>query len=156
MIRLALAPAVGEFFSCVQTPLRATICRFYLQLVLLDVIQASDILNEWLALITTKMEFAALRRGRRFRFGEIQFKINGDNVIMMDSFQLVTRGLAQRLGLDASKITLEDELLTLGIDSLDAAELLMELEDKLGVEIEQARKLKTVGDIVAAIDEATD
>lgn len=75
---------------------------------------------------------------------------------MMDSFQLVTRGLAQRLGLDASKITLEDELLTLGIDSLDAAELLMELEDKLGVEIEQARKLKTVGDIVAAIDEATD
>ncbi len=75
---------------------------------------------------------------------------------MMDSFQLVTRGLAQRLGLDASKITLEDELLTLGIDSLDAAELLMELEDKLGVEIEQARKLKTVGDIVAAIDEATE
>ena len=74
---------------------------------------------------------------------------------MMDSFQLVTRGLAQRLGLDASKITLEDELLTLGIDSLDAAELLMELEDKLGVEIEQAKKLKTVGDIVAAIDEAT-
>ena len=75
---------------------------------------------------------------------------------MMDSFQLVTRGLAQRLGLDASKITLEDELLTLGIDSLDAAELLMELEDTLGVEIEQARKLKTVGDIVAAIDEATE
>ena len=75
---------------------------------------------------------------------------------MMDSFQLVTRGLAQRLGLDASKITLEDELLTLGIDSLDAAELLMELEDKLGVEIEQARILKTVGDIVAAIDEATE
>ena len=82
--------------------------------------------------------------------------MNGDDVIMMDSFQLVTRGLAQRLGLDASKITLEDELLTLGIDSLDAAELLMELEDKLGVEIEQARKLKTVGDIVAAIDEATE
>ena len=75
---------------------------------------------------------------------------------MMDSFQLVTRGLAQPLGLDASKISLEDELLTLGIDSLDAAELLMELEDKLGVEIEQARKLKTVGDIVAAIDEATE
>ena len=75
---------------------------------------------------------------------------------MMDSFQLVTRGLAQRLGLDASKITLEDELLTLGIDSLDAAELLMELEDKLGVEIEQARILNTVGDIVAAIDEATE
>lgn len=73
---------------------------------------------------------------------------------MMDSFQLVARGLGQRLGLDASKITLEDELLTLGLDSLDAAELLMELEDKLGVEIEATKKLKTVGDVVAAIDEA--
>ncbi len=73
----------------------------------------------------------------------------------MDSFQLVTRGLAQRLKLDASKMTADDDLITLGIDSLDAAELLMELEDTLGVEIEQTRKLKTIGDIVAAIDEAT-
>ncbi|MGI6402051.1 MAG: phosphopantetheine-binding protein [Thermoguttaceae bacterium] len=75
---------------------------------------------------------------------------------MMDSFQLVTRGLAQRLGLDASSITADDELATLGIDSLDAAELLMELEDKLGIEIESTKQLKTVGDIVAAIDEITE
>ncbi len=75
---------------------------------------------------------------------------------MMDTFQLVARGLACRLGLDAADIKAEDELLTLGIDSLDAAELLMELEDKLGVEIEQTKKLKTVGDVVAAIDEASE
>lgn len=75
---------------------------------------------------------------------------------MMDTFQLVARGLACRLGLDAADIQAEDELLTLGIDSLDAAELLMELEDKLGVEIEQTKKLKTVGDVVAAIDEASE
>ena len=73
---------------------------------------------------------------------------------MMDTFQLVVRGLACRLGLDAADIKAEDDLLTLGIDSLDAAELLMELEDKLGVEIEQTKKLKTVADVVAAIDEA--
>ncbi len=75
---------------------------------------------------------------------------------MMDTFQLVTRGLACRLGLEAADIKAEDELLTLGIDSLDAAELLMELEDKLGVEIEQTKKLKTVADVVAAIDEAAE
>ena len=75
---------------------------------------------------------------------------------MMDTFQLVARGLACRLGLEPADIKAEDELLTLGIDSLDAAELLMELEDKLGVEIEQTKKLKTVGDVVAAIDEAAE
>ena len=52
----------------------------------------------------------------------------------MDAFQLVTRGLAKRLGLDPEGIVAEDDLKMLGIDSLDAAELLMELEDKLGIE----------------------
>ena len=75
---------------------------------------------------------------------------------MMDTFQLVARGLAGRLGLEPSEIKAADELLTLGIDSLDAAELLMELEDKLGVEIEPSKKLKTVADVVAAIDEASE
>ena len=73
----------------------------------------------------------------------------------MDAFQLVTRGLAKRLGLDPEGIDAEDDLKMLGIDSLDAAELLMELEDKLGIEIEETGQIRTVGDIVAAIDEAT-
>lgn len=73
----------------------------------------------------------------------------------MDAFQLVTRGLAKRLGLDSEGIVAEDDLKMLGIDSLDAAELLMELEDKLGIEIEETGQIRTVGDIVAAIDEAT-
>ena len=67
----------------------------------------------------------------------------------------MTRGLAKRLGLDPEGIVAEDDLKMLGIDSLDAAELLMELEDKLGIEIEETGQIRTVGDIVAAIDEAT-
>lgn len=62
---------------------------------------------------------------------------------------------AKRLGLDPEGIGAEDDLKMLGIDSLDAAELLMELEDKLGIEIEETGQIRTVGDIVAAIDEAT-
>ena len=54
----------------------------------------------------------------------------------MDTFQLLARGLANHLGIDVSEITPETELMALGVDSLDAAELLMELDDKLGVEVE--------------------
>ncbi len=72
----------------------------------------------------------------------------------MDTFQLVARSLSKRLGLELSEIRPETDLLSLGIDSLDAAELLMDLEDKLGVEIEPTKKMAVVKDLVAAIDEA--
>ena len=39
----------------------------------------------------------------------------------------------------------------LGIDSLDTVELLMELEDKLGISIELDKKIETVGDLVSFI-----
>ncbi len=71
---------------------------------------------------------------------------------MMDTFQLVTLAIGKRLGVSASEITMETELMELGIDSLDAAELLMDLEEKLGVEIEATRKLKTIKDVVAEIE----
>ena len=40
----------------------------------------------------------------------------------------------------------------LGIDSLDTVELLMNLEDKLDMEIELDQKVETVGDLVAFIE----
>ena len=72
----------------------------------------------------------------------------------MDAFQLVSRALASRLGLELSEITPEAELIELGVDSLDSAELLMELEEKLGVEIEASKQIKTVSDVVAEIERA--
>ena len=72
----------------------------------------------------------------------------------MDTFQIVSRGLAKHLGIDVSEITPEVELMTLGLDSLDAAELLMELEDKLDVEVKETKRIVTVADLVAAINEA--
>ena len=72
----------------------------------------------------------------------------------MDYFQLVSQGLAKHLGIEASEITLDTELMTLGVDSLDAAELLMSLEDRVGVEIEATKKIATVRDLVIAIEDA--
>ncbi|MBO7729608.1 MAG: acyl carrier protein, partial [Lachnospiraceae bacterium] len=40
----------------------------------------------------------------------------------------------------------------LGIDSLDTVEMLMNLEDKIGQEIELEEKVETVGDLVAYIE----
>ncbi|MBQ4370084.1 MAG: acyl carrier protein, partial [Oscillospiraceae bacterium] len=40
----------------------------------------------------------------------------------------------------------------LGIDSLDTVEMLMNLEDKIGAEIELEEKVETVGDFVAYIE----
>lgn len=53
--------------------------------------------------------------------------------------------------IDAARITPEMELVAdLGMDSAKALELLVELEDTLGIEIsdEQAARLNTVGDIL--------
>lgn len=72
----------------------------------------------------------------------------------MDTFQLVSRALAKRLGIDVAEITPDTELMVLGVDSLDAAELLMELEEVLGVEVEAAKQMKTVGDVVEEIERA--
>lgn len=74
----------------------------------------------------------------------------------MDVFQTIANALADRYGLDASEVCPETELISLGIDSLDAAELLMELEDKIGVEIEPTKKLTTIQDVVATVEAAKD
>ncbi len=58
--------------------------------------------------------------------------------------------LAKQLNLDVKKVTTESRIVEdLGADSLDVVELLMTLEDEMGIAIsdEEALNLKTVGDI---------
>ena len=66
--------------------------------------------------------------------------------------------IARITGVDRGTITTEMELVAdLGLDSAKAFELLVELEDRIGIEIDddQAARLNTVGDIVAYVDRAT-
>jgi len=59
--------------------------------------------------------------------------------------------LAEHLGIDPATIQAETTFESLGIDSLDTVEMLMELEEQLGVELELDEKITTVGELAAFI-----
>lgn len=63
--------------------------------------------------------------------------------------------IADQLNKDVSEITREQELVQdLGADSLDAVEIIMNIEEEFGIEIpeEEASKIKTVGEIIDVIE----
>ncbi len=70
-------------------------------------------------------------------------------------FEKVKSILAEQLNVKADKIKLESRIVEdLGADSLDVVELLMSVEDKFNVSVndEEAVTLKTVKDIVDLLD----
>ena len=67
-------------------------------------------------------------------------------------FEAIAELVAERVEKDVSEITMDSKFQDLGIDSLDTVELLMNLEDKLDMEIELDQKVETVGDLVAFIE----
>ena len=68
------------------------------------------------------------------------------------TFEKVAKIIAEYKDIDVSTIKPESTFQELGIDSLDTVELLMNLEDKLGIEVELDQKVETVGDLVAFIE----
>lgn len=65
--------------------------------------------------------------------------------------------IAEKLQIDENEINMETSLIKdLEADSLDAVEIIMEIEEKYGIEIpdEKAESFKNVGDIVAFVEEA--
>ena len=62
-------------------------------------------------------------------------------------FNAIAEVIAERTGCDVSAVKPESTFTELGIDSLDTVELLMNLEDKLGIEIELDQPVNTVGDL---------
>ncbi len=73
----------------------------------------------------------------------------------MSSFEKVQEIVADKLGVEKSKITKEASFIDdLGADSLDTVELIMKMEEDFEIEIpdEEAEKLKTVGDVVDYLD----
>ncbi len=67
-------------------------------------------------------------------------------------FQAIAELLAERLDCAVEDITKDSKFAELGIDSLDTVELLMDLEDKIGVEVELDQKIETVGELVEFIE----
>ena len=78
-------------------------------------------------------------------------KRKGEKIMV---FEKIAAMLAEKLECDAAEIKMDTEFGTLGIDSLDVMELLMNLEEELGTEIEMGEnKVNTVGDLVKLIEE---
>ena len=62
-------------------------------------------------------------------------------------FDVIAETVASRTGCDVSTIRPESKFSEIGIDSLDTVEVLMELEDKIGAEIELDQMVETVDDL---------
>lgn len=62
-------------------------------------------------------------------------------------FNAIAKIVAERTGCDISAVKPESKFTELGIDSLDTVELLMGLEDEIGIEIELDQKVETVDDL---------
>ena len=67
-------------------------------------------------------------------------------------FEAIAELIADRNDVDVSEITPDSRFEDLGIDSLDTVEMLMDLEDRIGFEVELDQKVETVGELAAFIE----
>lgn len=70
-------------------------------------------------------------------------------------FARVKEMIVEELSVEAEKVTMESRLSEdLGADSIDAVELIMNIEDEFNIQVsdEEAQNLKTVGDLVKYIE----
>lgn len=62
-------------------------------------------------------------------------------------FDAIAKVIAERTDIDVSEIKPESKFVDLGIDSLDTVDMIMSLEDEIGIEIELDKKVETVDDL---------
>lgn len=62
-------------------------------------------------------------------------------------FNAIAKIVSERTGCDISTVKPESRFSDLGIDSLDTVELLMSLEDEIGIELELDQKVETIDDL---------
>jgi len=67
-------------------------------------------------------------------------------------FEKIANYLAEQLDMSADEITADTTFESLGVDSLDTVEMVMDLEDELGIELELEEKIATVGELVAFVE----
>lgn len=63
--------------------------------------------------------------------------------------------MVENLSLEKDEITLESTFESLGIDSLDTFQLVIEIEEQFEIEIESPENMKSIKDVVDYIEEKT-
>ncbi len=71
--------------------------------------------------------------------------------------EIITALIADQLGLEKEKVTLDSTLDSLGADSLDQVEIIIKLQERFGVEIDDhaADTIKTVGQAIDFINKSS-
>lgn len=67
-------------------------------------------------------------------------------------FDTIAGLIADRTGCEKDSITMESTFQELNIDSLDTVDLMMNLEDSIGMQIELTEKVRTVGELVRFVE----
>ena len=67
-------------------------------------------------------------------------------------FEKISEYLAKQLDVSLDSITEDTTFETLGVDSLDIVEMVMDLEESLGIELELDDKISTVGELAAFVE----
>ena len=71
-------------------------------------------------------------------------------------FEKIRAYLASELDISEDEITRDTTFESLGVDSLDTVEMVMDLEQELGVELEIEEKIATVGELVEFVESKVD
>ena len=67
-------------------------------------------------------------------------------------FEKIKEILSEQTSANIEDIKIESSFDSLGLDSLDLMQVLMELEDAFDIKIDESNNMKTVGDLVAYIE----
>jgi acyl carrier protein len=71
----------------------------------------------------------------------------------MSTYETIAKLLAETKDMDINDIRPDMTFADLELDSLDVAELVMNLEDELGVPVEIDETLRTIADLVKKVDQ---
>ena len=71
-------------------------------------------------------------------------------------FEKIRSYLASELDISEDEITRDTTFESLGVDSLDTVEMVMDLEQELGVELEIEETIATVGELVDFVESKVD
>ena len=67
-------------------------------------------------------------------------------------FEKLAAMIAERLECDVGTIKADTTFDGLGVDSLDMVEMVMQIEEDIGIEVEMTEKLATVGELAKFIE----